>query len=95
MPVVQNGSMDVVEQERSYDTLTLKHLAAFGGLRLEGACRDEQPTHRSKGATGCGVSRSGGSFTFRRGGHGVKDFDIWLFYRSEELHRHVQTQIRE
>jgi hypothetical protein len=89
-----NEQVALPDSERSYHELTLAHLQRLA--RFVSMAHTEMGQRRAdlKGQLMGACLAQGAAAHFVDRSTGVKDFDLWLFYRQEFLQRHVQVRGR-
>jgi hypothetical protein len=86
--------MAVLGQERSYEPVTVEDLRRLAGFVSTAHAEMSGLRSDLKGQLVAACLAQGSALHFVDGAHGVKDFDLWLFYRPENLQRRMRTRGR-
>jgi hypothetical protein len=86
--------MAELDQERSYQRLKLEDLRRLAGFVSRAHADLSGRRADLKGQLVAGCLGQGAALHFVDRANGVKDFDLWLFYRPEHLQHHVRTRGR-
>jgi hypothetical protein len=86
--------MAELDEERCYQRLTIQDLRRLAGFVSKAHTDLSGRRADLKGQLVAGCLGQGAALHFVDRANGVKDFDLWLFYRPEHLQHHVRTRGR-